>query len=329
MTAKVKRREFITLLGGAAAAWPLAARAQQRTMPVIGFLNGQTAAGHAPMVAAFRRGLSEAGYVEGQNVAIEYRWADGKPDRLRALADDLIRLRVAVIVATGSSHHAAKAATASIPIVCSIGGDAVREGLVESIKRPGGNLTGVSVFTTNLEAKRLEMLHELVPPIALIGVLLDRNFSDFDNQTREVRAAAQTLGREIRIETASSDGNLDKAVAALVEMRVGGMVVGGSPFFLNRRERLLELSAHYGLPAIYESREFTVAGGLMSYGTSVPDVYREIGVYVGRVLKGERPADLPVLQPTKFDTAINLKTAKALGLTVPTSVLLRADEVIE
>jgi putative ABC transport system substrate-binding protein len=187
----------------------------------------------------------------------------------------------------------------------------------------------VSVFTTNLEAKRLEMLHELVPQTALIGVLLDRNFSDFENQTREVRAAAQTLGREIRIETASSDGDLDKAVAALVEMRVGGMVVGGGPFFLNRRERLLELSARYGLPAIYESREFTVAGGLMSYGTSVPDVYRQIGLYVGRVLKGERPADLPVLQPTKFDTAINLKTAKALGLRVPTSVLLRADEVIE
>jgi putative tryptophan/tyrosine transport system substrate-binding protein len=325
----VKRREFITLLGGAAAAWPLTARAQQPAMPVVGFLNGQAAAGFTHLVAAFRRGLAEVGYVEGQNVAIEYRWADGDADRLRVLAEELIRLRVAVIASGGGAQAVAKAATASIPIVTTLGGDPVRSGLVESIRRPGGNLTGVSVFTVDIEAKRLEMMHELVPKTAIIGVLMYRNYFLFDTQLQEVQAAAQRLHREVRILDASSDSEIDTAFAAFAEVRVGGVVLVGNEFFNNRREYLVAMSVRYGLPAIHENREFTVAGGLMSYGTNVPDVYRQVGIYTGRVLKGESPAELPVLQPTKFDIAVNLKTAKALGIDVPTSILLRADEVIE
>jgi putative tryptophan/tyrosine transport system substrate-binding protein len=324
----VRRREFITVLGGAAA-WPLGARAQQPAMPVIGFLNGQAPTAFTHLVAAFRQGLSQAGYVEGQNVAVEFRWAEGHIDRLPALTDDLIRRRVAVIIATGGAHLAAKAATAAIPIVCSFGGDPAKLGLVESINRPGGNITGVSVFTSDLEAKRLELLHELVPKDAMIGVLPDPTFSDADAQLKEVQSAARALGRKIRILNASSEDEIDRAITAVIEMRAGGLAVVGNPFFLNRRDRLLTLTRLHAIPAIYENREFTVAGGLMSYGTSVPDVYRQIGAYAGRILKGEKPADLPILQPTKFDIAINLKTAKTLGLDVPTSILLRADEVIE
>ena len=324
----MKRREFLCVLGGAAA-WPLAAHAQQ-AMPVIGFLNGQTAAGFAHLVAAFRRGLAETGRVEGQNVAIEYRWADGQADRLPALADDLVRRRVAVLVLTGGGANIAKAATTTIPIVCAFGSDPVKLGLGASINRPGGNITGVSVFSSVLEAKRFELLHELVPKTVLIGVLLDPKFqSAAAEQLQEVQAAARTLGREIRIVNASTESEMDAAFAALVEMRVGALAVTGGPFFLNRRDRLLALTARHALPAIYENREFTRAGGLMSYGTSVPDVYRQIGVYTGRILKGDKPADLPFLQPTKFDVAVNMKTAKALGLEVPTTILLRADEVIE
>jgi putative ABC transport system substrate-binding protein len=326
----VKRRQFITLLSGAAA-WPVAARAQQRAMPVIGFLNGQTAAGFAHLTDAFRGGLAEAGFVEGQNVAIEFRWADGQAERLPALADDLVRRRVTVLAATGGgSEFAAKAATTTIPIVCTVGADPVKLGLVASLNRPGGNITGVSVFTSDLEAKRLELLNELVPKVAVIGVLLDPKFqSRADILLQEVQTAARILRREIRIVRASNDSDLDAAFAALVEMRVGALLVTGDPFFLNRRDRLLALTAQHALPAIYENREFTRAGGLMSYGTSVPDVYRQVGIYTGRVLNGAKPADLPFLQPTKFDIAVNLKTAKALGLGVPTTILLRADEVIE
>ncbi len=324
------RRTFITALGCAAAAWPLAVRAQQPAMPVIGFLNGQTAAGFTHLVEAFRRGLGETGYVEGQNVAIEFRWADGQADRLPALADDLVRRQVVIIVTGGGGLRAVKAATATIPIVSSLGGDPVKLGLVASINRPGGNITGISVFTSDLEAKRMELLHELVPKTASIGVLLDSKFQvSADLQSEEVHAAARKLGREIHIMHASAESDIETAFAALANIRVGALVVTGSPVFLNLRDRLLALIARHGIPAIFENREFTRAGGLMSYGTSVPDVYRQIGIYAGRVLKGEKPADLPILQPTKFDIAINLKTAKVLGLEVPTTVLLRADEVIE
>jgi putative ABC transport system substrate-binding protein len=325
----MRRREFISLLGGAAATWPLAARAQQPAMPVVGFLNGQTAAGFTHLVTAFRRGLAEVGYVEGQNVAIEYRWADGDANRMRMLAEELVRLRVAVIASGGGFQAVVKAATATIPIVTTLGGDPVKSGLVESIRRPGGNLTGVSVFAVEVEAKRLEMMHELVPLTQMIGVLMYRNYLLFDIQLQEVQAAAQGLHRQIRVLDVNSDSEIDNAFAAFAEIRVGGVVLVGNEFFNNRREYLVAMSARYRLPAIHESREFTVAGGLMSYGTNVPDVYRQVGTYTGRVLKGESPAELPVLQPTRFDIAVNLKTAKALGIDVPTSILLRADEVIE
>jgi putative tryptophan/tyrosine transport system substrate-binding protein len=325
---QLRRREFITLLGGAAA-WPLTARAQQPALPVVGFLNGQTAAGFVHLTAAFRVGLDEGGFTEGRNVAIEYRWANGDSQRMRTLAEELIGLRVAVLVATGGAHLAAKSATASVPIVCSMGNDPIKLGLAESIKRPGGNLTGMCAVTADLEAKRLEMLHEAVPKDAEIGVLVDPNYIDLADQIQEVERTARALGRAVRIVHAGADNELDAAFAKLSELRVGGIVVTGSPFFNNRRDRLLALSAHFGGPVIYENREFTAAGGLMSYGTNLPDVYRQIGVYTGRVLKGEKPADLPILFPTRFDIAINLKTAKALGLEVPTSILLRANEVIE
>jgi putative tryptophan/tyrosine transport system substrate-binding protein len=246
------------------------------------------------------------------------------------LADDLVRRRVAVLAVTGGNPQIAKSVPTTIPVVCAVGADPVQLGLVASLNRPGGNITGVSVFTSDLEAKRLELLHEVVPRPALIGVLVDPKFqSATEILVQEVESAARTLAREIRIVNASTENSLDGAFANLLEMRVGALLVTGGPLFLNRRERLLALTARYGLPAIYENREFTRAGGLMSYGTSVPDVYRQIGIYTGRILKGERPADLPVLQPTKFDIAVNLRTAKALGLDIPTTILLRADEVIE
>ncbi len=325
----MKRRQFITLLGGATIPWSLAARAQQLPMPVIGFLNGQSPGTYAPFVAAFRQGLSQAGYVEGQNVSIEYRWAEGHYDRLPALASDLVQRRVTVIVAAGNAHGAAKAATTTIPIVFSAGGDPVKLGLVTSLNRPDGNLTGVSVLTSTLEAKRLELLHELLPKAALIGVLLDPAFSAADAQLREIQTAAQALGQQLRIVHASNEGDLEGAFATLADGPVGALAVVGNPFFLNARTSLLALAARYALPTIYESREFTKAGGLMSYGTDIPDVYRQVGIYTGRILKGDKPADLPIVQPTKFDMAVNLKTAKVLRVDVPTSILLRADEVIE
>jgi putative tryptophan/tyrosine transport system substrate-binding protein len=296
-------------------------------MPVIGFLNAQKAAGFQHLVAAFQRGLNEVGFVEGQNVAIEYRWADGQTDRLPALADELIRRRVAVIVTTGGANPA-QVATASIPIVASFGGDPVRLGHVTSLNRPGGNITGMIVLSSDLDAKRLELMHELVPR-GSIGVLLDPTRDWADQQRRTVETAATTIGREIRIAEASTDADLEKAFAILADAHVAGVVETGGPLFYNLRDHVLALTVRLALPVIYEERDFTVAGGLMSYGTNVPDVYRQIGRYTGRVLKGEKPADLPALQPVKFDMAINLKTAKALGLDVPTSILLRADEVIE
>ena len=325
----MRRRQFIKLLGGAAAAWPLAVRAQQQTMPLVGFLNAQTAAGYTHLAAAFKQGLNENGFVEGQNVTIEYRWADRHLDQLPELAAELVHLRPDVLVGTGGANAAAMAATKTIPVVVSFGGDPVKLGYVASLNHPGGNVTGVTVFSTDLEAKRLELMNEILPRGATIGYLYDPNIDFADVGRRNVETAARTIGREVRIVEASKDADLEKTFATLTETHVSGVVMAGNPVFNNLRDHLLALTTRLRLPAVHEAREFVLAGGLMSYGTNVPEVYRQIGIYTGRVLKGERPADLPVLEPTKFDMAINLRTAKAQGIDMPTSILLRANEVIE
>ena len=322
----MRRRDFITLV---AAAWPLTARAQQPAMPVIGFLNGEKSSEYAKYVAAFRQGLNETGIVEGQNARLEFRWAEGHRERMTELAADLVARQVAVIVATGGSNLIAKAATSTIPIVCAVGADPVQLGLVESINRPGGNITGISVFTTTLEAKRLELLHELVPRASVIGVLFDPNWSGASNQLPEVEEAARKIGQAIKVLNVSSEADIEASFTNLTQARAGALSVTGNPFFLSRREQIIALAARHGIPAVYELRAFAEAGGLMTYGPSLTDVYRQIGIYTARVLKGEKPADLPVLQPTKFELVINLKTAKALGLTLPPSLLATADEVIE
>ena len=324
----MQRRAFITLLSGAAVTWPSAARAQQAGMPVIGFINGQAAASFQYLVAGFQRGLNEQGFVEGQNVTIDYRWANGHLDLLPELVADLLRHQPAVIVATGGAHIAV-IAIKTIPIVASFGGDPVKQGYVASLNRPGGNVTGANVFSSDLEAKRLELINEIAPRGTVIGYLFDPNIDTADLERSALEAAARTVGREVRVAQASSDAELENAFATLAEAHVGGLVVASNPLFNNLRNHVLKLTAGLKAPAIYENREFVVGGGLMSYGSNIPEVYRQIGNYAGRVLKGEKAADLPVLQPAKFDMAINLRAAKALGIDVPTSILLRSDEVIE
>ena len=328
----MKRREFITLLGGVAA-WPLAARAQQPVMPVIGFLSGQSPDNSAHLVMMFRRGLAEIGYTEGQNVAIEYRWALGQNDRLPALAADLVGRRVTVIAATAGggtpASLAAKAATTTIPIVFSSGADPVKLGLVASLNRPGGNVTGISWLTFALDGKRLGLLRELLPKLTVLPVLLNPTFVDATRQLREIQQAAQTIRQDITILNASTIREIDAAFETLAQMRPGALLLAADPFFHSRREQITTLAARHTIPTIYEDRDFIAAGGLMSYGASFPDAVRQVGVYTGRILKGEKPADLPVLQPTKFEMVINLKTAKALGITIPDKVLTLADEVIE
>ena len=325
----MRRREFITLLGGAAASWPVAARAQQAGMPVIGFLGTESADAYASRVRAFKQGLNETGYVEGKNVAIEYRWADGQTGRLPELATDLVRRQVAVIATNGTAVVAAKSATTTIPIVFQIGGDPVGLGFIASLNRPGGNLTGVTSLTGELGPKKLELLHELVPTATSIAVLLNPTTPSAETQLSDLQAAARTLGLQLHFLRASTEHEIDDAFETLVQLRAGGLVVGPDAFFNTRSERLAELSVRHAVPAIFQYREFTAAGGLMGYGGSLTDPSRQVGIYTGRILKGEKPADLPVQQATKVELFVNLKTAKALGVTVPTALLVRADEVIE
>jgi putative tryptophan/tyrosine transport system substrate-binding protein len=327
----MKRREFITLIGGAAVVRPLGARAQQPAMPVIGFLYSAVPNAVAPYLAAFRQGLKEAGYIEGQNVTIEYRWAEGQYERLPEIAADLVRHPVALIVAAGGivTARAAKAATTTIPIVFSVGDDPVKLGLINSLSLPGGNLTGVSILTTGLEAKRLEVLHEAVPGASVIGLLVNSNFPDVETQRKDVLAAAQGLGLQITVLNANSERDIDTAFATLVERRVGALLVASSPFLAGRREQLVALATRHAIPAIFEWPEYVTLGGLMSYGTNLADGYHQVGIYAGKILKGVKPAELPVQQLVKVELVINLKTARALGLTFPLSLLGRAERVIE
>jgi putative ABC transport system substrate-binding protein len=327
----MKRREFITLLGGAAASWPLAARAQQPALPVIGFLATRAPGDDPHLLTAFRLGLKEAGYIQGQNVAIEYRFAENQYDRLPALAADLVRRQVTVIAANGPAARAAKAATATIPIAFAAGFDPVEAGLVASLNRPGGNITGVSFLDVELGPKRLELLHELVPTVTVIAVLVNpTDPARAETTSKELQAAAHSLGlQQLHVLRASTERDFDTVFASLVQLRAGGLVIGGEPFFNSRSEQLGELTMRYAVPTVYQLRTFAAAGGLASYGANLAESYRLVGVYTGRILKGEKPADLPVQQATKVELIINLKTAQALGLTVPHSLLGRADEVIE
>ena len=327
----MRRRAAITLLGGVATTWPLAGQTQQAAIPVIGFLSGAAPAPFAHLVAAFRRGLGETGFIDGQNVVVETRWADGRFDRLPVMANELVARQVAVLVATGGDHSAfaAKAATSTIPIVFSSGGDPVAKGLVASLGRPGGNLTGVSLFTTLLEAKRLGLLREALPSATTIALLANASASSAQAAVKDAEEGARRAGVRLVVVFAEADGEFDAAFASIVQRRADALVIGNSPFFNSRREQLVALAARHKLPAVYEFREFVMAGGLMSYGTHLADMYRQIGVYTGRILKGAKPGDMPILQPTKFELVINLKTAKALGITIPQGMLLRADEVIQ
>jgi ABC-type uncharacterized transport system substrate-binding protein len=324
------RREFITLLGGAAAAWPLAARAQQPPMPVVGFLSQYSPDKFAHIAEAVRRGLKEVGYIEGQNVAIEYRWADGYYDRLPTLAADLVRHQVTVIIAGGNvTAQIAKRATGTIPIVFTSGADPVTSGLVGSLNRPGANLTGASLIAAEMSVKRLELIRDLLPHARSVTMISNPNYPEAEAEIAEVEAAGRLIGMQIQRVTASNERELDAAFAIIGQRRVDAVVVGVDGFFISQSERLATLALRHAVPAIFQAREFVAAGGLMSYAASLTDAYRQAGVYTGRILKGAKPADLPVMQPTKYELVINLKTAKALGLTVPPTLLARADEVIE
>jgi ABC-type uncharacterized transport system substrate-binding protein len=326
----MKRRELMFLLGGAAALWPLAGRAQQKAMPVIGFLGMTSPGPYAPFVAAFRQGLSETGYVEGQNLTIEYRWAEGNYDRLPALAADLVGRKVDLIATSGGppSARAAKNASSTIPIVF-IASDPVELGLVASFARPGGNLTGVSTMLAELTAKRLELLAELVPQAKVIALLVNPSNGNAERIIGEVREAAREKRLQLQILKAGTESEIDAAFTSLVRLQAGALLVADDAFLLTRREQLVALASRHAVPAIYDSREFAASGGLISYGSSLTAAYRQLGAYAGKVLKGVKPADLPVIQPTTFELVINLRTAKALGLTVPQALVARADEVIE
>ena len=323
------RRELLALLCGGATSWPIVSRAQQSAIPVVGFLSGRSPAESAGVVTAFRQGLSEAGYAEPQNVTVDFRWAEGQSDRLPALARELVHRPVDVIAALGESGPAAKAATTTIPIVFGSGGDPVGTGLVASLNRPGGNVTGATFLTANLGAKRLGLLRDLVPGVEVIALLVNPDKSVGRVQIRDVQEAAHALGQSLVILDGGSDEKIEAAFAALAPQHVRALLVGGDPFFDTRRERLVALASQYRIPAIYQFREYALAGGLMSYGTSITDMYRLVGIYVGRILKGEKPADLPVMQVTKFELVINLKTAKTLGVKISDNLLSLADEVIE
>jgi putative ABC transport system substrate-binding protein len=327
----VKRREFIALLGGAAAAWPLAARAQQRLTPTIGYLSGVALGAFPQTLGAFREGLAETGYTEGQNVAIEYRWAEGHYDRLPALAADLVGRKVDVIAATGGdlAAFAAKNATSKIPILFTSGDDPVVTGLISSLARPGGNLTGVSLFVVELHAKRLELMTEVLPQMRAVALLVNPNSPQSERVVRAVQEAARVKGLQLHVLKAADENEIATAFASLVRLQVAALIQQADPFFIQRRDQFALLAARHAIPAIYEARQFAEAGGLMSYGVSIPEMYRQLGMYSGRILKGEKPSDLPVMQPTKFQLVVNLKAAKAIGLMIPESFLLRADEVIE
>jgi len=325
----MRRREFITLLGGAAV-WPAEAHTQQSAAPVIGFISTGSPATFAPLVAEFQRGLSETGYIDGQNVHIEYRWVEGRYDQLPVFAAELVRQQVAVIAAfTPPAAVAAKAATSTIPIAFMSGTDPVKLGLVASLNRPEGNVTGATFFTTGLEPKWLELLHELVPNAALVAALVNPNFSEIETQLKDLSIAASAIGLQIVTLRANSESGIEAAFVALAEQRLGALLVASDPFFYSQRDQLVELAARYAVPATFGFREFAMAGGLMSYGTSVAEAFRQTGIYTGKILSGKKPADLPIVQPTKFELVINLKTAKALGLKVPLALQVAADEVLE
>jgi len=326
----MKRREFITLLGGAAVAWPLGARAQQPAGPVVAFIHGGSERGQEDNIVAFEQGLRETGYVPGKNVTIEYHWAEGQYDRLPELAANLVRRQVAAIASgTPVAALAAKQATTSIPIVFALGSDPIKDGLVASLNRPGGNITGATFFNNLLVAKRMEFLHQLVPNAKIVGVLLNPKNANVELETSDSQMAARALGLELILLRATNEPEIDKSFASLVEQRVAALLTSGDVLFTTRREQIAELALRYAVPTSLATRRQVVAGGLMSYGARVSDTFRQTGTYVGRILKGEKPSDLPVQQPTKFEFVINMRTAKTLGLTVPNSMQLLADEVIE
>ena len=327
----MRRREFIKLFSSTVIAWPLIARAQQAAMPVIGFLNSGSADAYRDRITAFQQGLRQLGYIDGENVIVDYRWALGEYDRLPKFATELVERRVSVLVATGGEPAAlaAKSATSTIPIVFAIGGDPIKLGLVASYNRPGGNATGANILAAEMDGKRLGLLHELMPSATRVGVLLNPNFPAYTEQLNDLQHAAKIINLQVEILRANMDGEIEAAFEFSSQKHLEALVLTASPFFDTRRDKLVALAARHALPTIYHFREFAVAGGLMSYGVSIPHIYRQIGVYAGRILNGDNPANLPVQQPTSFEMVVNLKTAKALGLTIPPTLLARADEVIE